>query len=395
MNAKKLKWHTSFLGVLILLLAFTQSKAQNDRNWEIGGYVKYLQTVTSLSPDSSELYIDNLVHNRLNFNWYPGKNWKVHAGMRNRLFYGDFVKILPGYADLIAEDMGYFDLTFNWFEGEAYFLNTTFDRLYVDYTTGKWQVKVGRQRVNWGQNLVWNPNDVFNAFSYFDFDYEERPGTDAVRIQYYPSFTSKAEFVYQLGETLEESSFMGLYRFNKWEYDIQLLGGYALDDIVAGLGWSGHIGGAGFRGEATYFSIPANEEGESRDEQVVASISGDYTFKNSLYLHASAIYNSKGDTENIQFNYLGQQLSLSAKTLTPSRMELFYQMAYQISPLFYGSASMIYNPFDASFFMAPSLSVSMMDNLELYLIAQIFSGGDRSQYGGFSNLYFWRMRWSF
>jgi hypothetical protein len=65
---------------------------------------------------------------------------------------------------------------------------------YLDYTAGKWQFRVGRQRINWGVNLVWNPNDVFNSFSYFDFDYEERPGSDAVRVQYYTGTTSSASW---------------------------------------------------------------------------------------------------------------------------------------------------------------------------------------------------------
>ena len=37
-------------------------------------------------------------------------------------------------------------------------------------------------------NLVWNPNDLFNAFSFVDFDYEERPGSDALRIQKYTGY---------------------------------------------------------------------------------------------------------------------------------------------------------------------------------------------------------------
>ena len=50
----------------------------------------------------------------------------------------------------------------------------------------------GRQRINWGQTFVWNVNDVFNAYSYFDFDYKERPGRmlfvfNSIRIILLPS----------------------------------------------------------------------------------------------------------------------------------------------------------------------------------------------------------------
>lgn len=33
--------------------------------------------------------------------------------------------------------------------------------------------------------MAWNPNDWFNTYNYFDFDYEERPGTDAIRVRVY------------------------------------------------------------------------------------------------------------------------------------------------------------------------------------------------------------------
>ena len=72
-------------------------------------------------------------------------------------------------------------------------------------------------------------------------------------MQYYTSYTSSAEFVYQLGDSIDAMSFMGLYRFNKRNYDIQFLGGFSKGDIVLGSGWAGDIAGAGFRGEISYF----------------------------------------------------------------------------------------------------------------------------------------------
>ncbi len=88
----------------------------------------------------------------------------------------------------------------------------------------KFQVTLGRQRINWGQTFVWNPNDIFNAYSYFDFDYIERPGSDAVRLQYFPSSSSVAEFAVKVDDENDITA-AGLYRFNKWGYDIQFLAG--------------------------------------------------------------------------------------------------------------------------------------------------------------------------
>ncbi|MDZ7606527.1 MAG: hypothetical protein U5K79_13280 [Cyclobacteriaceae bacterium] len=271
---------------------------------------------------------DNLVHNRLEFRYFPQEKIKIDLEMRNRLFFGEAVKLfnamdtINSYGDFIGRDNGYFDLSFTWAEGTSYVLNTTIDRFFIDYTVGNLQARAGRHRINWGSTCWFN--DVFNAYSYFDFDYEERPGTDAVRLQYFTGSTSSAEFVYQLGDSIDAMSFMGLYRFSRWQYDIQFLAGQVKRDLVIGTGWSGDIEGGGFRGEFTYFH---NKDSLSDPVgQLVASVSGDYTFPNSLYLQASVLYNSKGSTGKAGIPNPAIILrETSAKYLTLSRMDLFGQ----------------------------------------------------------------------
>ncbi|MBS0000709.1 MAG: hypothetical protein KFF73_17135, partial [Cyclobacteriaceae bacterium] len=141
----------------------------------VNGYVKFLQTILYEDFDQ-EWLTDNLIHNRINIHWHPGSKINGVVEFRNRFFYGDFVRTIPGYKEMVVQDNGFIDLSFNWSDGQSYLLNSTIDRVYLDYITGKFQARVGRQRINWSQNLIWNPNDVFNAYSYFDFDYEERPG---------------------------------------------------------------------------------------------------------------------------------------------------------------------------------------------------------------------------
>jgi hypothetical protein len=368
--------------------------AQEEENPEasFNGYLKFLQTI-NYQDVRDQWLIDNLIHNRLNFKYMPGEHFRFTAELRNRFFYGDFVRTFPGYDSLIGSDNGVVDLSFNIVQGNSFLLNSTIDRLYFDYTAGKWQVRFGRHRINWGQNLVWNPNDVFNAYSYFDFDYEERPGTDALRVQYFTGTTSSAEFIYQLGESLDDMSFMGLYRFNRWGYDLQFLGGTVKTDVVLGTGWSGQIGGGGFRGEITYFH--PKEQLDEAEGQLVASISGDYTLPSSLYLHAGFIYNSAGATGKPGTINPGILLETSAKYLTLSRMNLFGQVSYRFTPLLYGSIASIVNPFDGSFFAAPSLTYSIGDNTELLMIAQIFEGEPGSEFGGVGKLLYFRAKWSF
>jgi len=392
--------------ILSSLLVPGELHGQDQQKFAVKGYIKYLTALNYYDP-AEDWLTDNLIHNRLELRYYPIQGLNFELSMRNRFFYGETVKFgnqllpedpsgnFPSYSELLTKDFGFFNLSHNWVGGDFYLLNTTIDRFYIDYTVKDWQFRFGRHRINWGQNLVWNPNDVFNAYSYFDFDYEERPGTDAFRVQYYSSYTSSAEFVYQLGDSLNAMSFMGLYRFNKWNYDIQFLGGLSKGDVVIGTGWSGSIKGGGFRGEFSYFH-PKDSIGDARG-QLVASISADYTFKSSLYLQASYLYNSTGTTGKAGFNEFNLLLlnQTSAKALTLSRGSVFGQVGYQITPLLRGDLASIVNPYDKSFFVAPTLSYSLTDNIELFFIAQLFSGDDGTEFGDIGQFYNARFKWSF
>jgi len=123
------------------------------------------------------------------------------------------------------------------------------DRLYLDYTSGNWQFRVGRQRINWGINTAWNPNDIFNAYSFTDFDYEEKPGSDAILAKYYINYASSIEIAVKAFDDWEKAVAGMLFSWNQWNYDFQLLAGYMQNNLVGGGGWAGNLWNAGFKGE--------------------------------------------------------------------------------------------------------------------------------------------------
>ena len=190
------------LSVLFLILpkqAFVQESKVSLNGYVKDLYMYYSPEISLPGAKLEDLWINN-VHNRLNFKWYTTSKLTTVVEVRNRVIFGKLVKDFPMYKSTVDVDNGLVDLSWVLAQDNSWFLHSMIDRAYVDYSSGKWQVKVGRQRVNWGINLVWNPNDIFNSFSYFDFDYEERPGTDAARIQYYTGVTSSAELVYKRWE---------------------------------------------------------------------------------------------------------------------------------------------------------------------------------------------------
>ena len=131
--------------------------------------------------------------------------------------------------------------------------HSVIDRMLIQYSDEKWDITIGRQRINWGINNIWNPNDIFNAYNFLDFDYEERPGNDAVRIQRNLKNSSALELAYKSGKNKDKHTAAFLYKLNKWKYDFQFLSGIYQTDYVLGGGWAGNIKEAGFKGEMSYF----------------------------------------------------------------------------------------------------------------------------------------------
>ena len=386
--------------LLILSLILFSFGIQAQSNFAFYGYVKdlgmYYHPVEPI-PVSTDKSLDylflNEIHNRLNFRWYASEKLTFALEARNRIYMGQMIREFPNYEDFVDANNGYLDLGTVLISADNWFLHTMLDRAWVDYTSEKLQVRLGRQRINWGTNLVWNPNDVFNTFSYFDFDYEERPGTDGIRLQYYTGVTSSAELVYKIGHNNDETAIAGMYRFSKFNYDIQFLGGWVGKDYVLGGGWAGDIKGAGFRGEATWFR-PRDKKDTENFETFVASVSADYTFPNSFYLHFGTLFNSYGTTGDAGGRSFFAP-DISAKMLSLGKYQLFGQVSFPFTPLLSGNFTSMLNPCDGSSFIGPALTYSLGDNWELMLNGQLFFGREGTEYGDYGQAVYARIKWAF
>lgn len=335
---------------------------------ELRGYIKNMQTLLFFNtPLGNQFMQDNLLHQRSNLRWMLSDQLVFHAELRSRAFFGDLVRSNPDYAALVGDaNNDVFDLSAVWKSGDAWVFHTMLDRLYAEYQTNKWEVRLGRQRINWGIGTVWNPNDIFNAFSFTDFDYEERPGSDALRVRYFSGYASSVELAVKAFHDRRDAVAALLWKFNKGAYDLQLLAGYAREDIVLGAGWAGNLGNAGFKGEGSYF-IPT-EPGNPRALALSASL--DYAFTNSLYVQGGYLYNQLGVLEGDIQGLFG--FRLSAKNLYPFRHALFGQAAYPITPLLRGGIACIYSPVAAqAWFVNPTLTLSIAENWDLDMVGQV------------------------
>jgi hypothetical protein len=380
----------SIWSVVLCLIFFPIDVAAQSPSYEIGGYSEYLFSSTLDSPEGNT--VDHLLHARLNTKWFPTDDLTGVLELRFRGYFGETVERTPDFADEIKNRNVYSNVDATLWASKSSLGYGEVDRGYATWSPDNWQFTVGRQRIAWGTNLVWNVIDIFNPLSVLDFDYEERPSVDAVRVQYYTGPVTSISAAYKPTTTYSKSIGAVLWTLHHWNYDFHFLGGQRYGLNFGGLGWAGDIGGGGFRGEGLVSQVPDALGNPTSQAMVSAALSGDYTFPNSFYIHTEILYNSMGVTKDAAlFRLRAEQLSL----LSPARWSVYQEFSYNISPLVRGSVFALINPDDGSIAFVPSVTWSAVTDLDLMALGLIFSGPTESEFGGTGKGIYVRGRWSF
>lgn len=404
-----------FIVAGIVIYCVLKSEAQNNNytlSYNINGYLSGMPSIY-WTEDSTLWQV--LLHNRINFNLYPSENIAISLQVRNQLIAGDFVELM-NIKDGFHKENYFLPLTAKKGFGDIYLISSSIDRLWFQYTHNKLEIKLGRQRINWGQTFVWNPNDIFNTYNFFDFDYPERPGSDAIRVQYYTSYSSSLDLAAKI-DSAGYFSGAGLFRFTKWNTEFQLLTGYYsnsnklnfsdslpqftwdTEDLVAGIGFSAGIGTMSIRGEMSYL-YSVQEKNDSTD-QFLASITVDYTIGSKTSMMFEFFYNSNVQLSGNSFFGLYQGTQ-NIKTLSFTQYNIFGQVTYPIFPILNGTlAGMFFYDDDLmGFYTGPSIDLSLDDNLTLSAVFQIFAFQFENPYTAKkewlnSNFAFLRLKWNF
>jgi hypothetical protein len=400
-----------YLTIIVIGLHNAMVHSQELKKTDLNGYISVMPSlVWQSTKDTTIFYQQHLIHNRINFFWYPTSALTFSAQMRNQLIYGDFVK-MTHYDKGFNTESYLMPLTLYIPFENKYLLYSSLDRLWLKYTYKNLEIKAGRQRINWSQTFTWNPNDIFNTYNFFDFDYEEKPGADALKVQYYTGTTSSLEAAVKV-DSSENVTAAVKYKFNKWNYDVQLLAGqygntvnkdsivFNTKDIVTGIGWSGSIKNVSFRGEMTYLYPSKNITDTSG--LFYMSIGADYGFQNEAFANAEFFYSDIPDYVNRAdfFSFYGGSRSL--KSLTPAHYNFFGQFSYPFTPLVKGTLSGMYF-FDkkiTGIFSGPSLDVSITDTFNATLYFQLFAIKTENPYTlkdmwTVLNFAFFRLKYSF
>ena len=359
-------------GCLMFSLPLTLA-GQDTSTIRFSGYFKSMGMFTE-NPMNGDRLSTGYLHNRLRFEWNHKSGISFRSDVRNRVFVGGMVSEFPGYASSLDIDVGAVDLTMADQLSNDVVAVSNIDRMVLGYQHQSVSITAGRQRINWGLNNFWNPNDVFNAYDFFDFDYEERPGSDAVRMQYATGNMSFFEGASSVDANGKSRTAM-LYRFNRNGYDLQALAGYILGDVVAGFGWAGSIGESGFKGEARWSS-----SGDVVEQGLVFSVGMDGTFEPGWlvateFLHNGEAYRKEGVS------------ALSASY--PYKNAGLVQITRQFNPVWsMATAALVAE--DEIFVLMPSVSCAIADDWEV-----LITGIGRIVKRETESSFFLRLRWSF
>lgn len=375
---------------LFLIVLYVPLQAQNGIDNDFGGYLKELGQV-SISNDFRTIRFDNILHHRIESEFDFGSGFELRADLRTRMLNGWSVRNTPDYAAYLDRDPGYFDLSHTWINTRETILHSASDRLHLSYISGPWELHAGRQRINWGKTMVWNPNDLFNAYAFLDFDYEERPGTDALYLQYNWSYASSVDLGYRPGNSFDESVIAFMYRGSLSNYDIQLIGGNYLEHLAFGAGWTGYIGSTGFKGELTYFHPRDNFWSESG--HITATAGGDYMFSSSVYLSGELLYN--GGWEQGTNPVADLTRPPSAGDLFIARTAYFVNASYPLNPLTSISGGIMGSFSRPLAIFIPQVTHSLSDNLDLLVLAQVLKGSVLEELTETPNLLYFRLKWSY
>lgn len=363
---KKMKIKKISIITIILLLNITI----NAQKLQINGFFSQMSQ-TIVDSVKGNWLSDQILQNRLKIQYSPFPNIRIETQARTRLLYGNTIQLSPNI-DLYEKDKGFVDLNFALLKSKSAVLNTNIDRLFLQYEFSKLKLTLGRQRINWGMTFVWNTNDWFNTYSFVDFDYAERPGSDAINVQFFPTALSSADFVAKIDSSKNITTAIR-YKFNLKNYDVQLLTGIVENnDIAAAIGWSGNIWQITFRGEATYLHNRKNFSDTTG--KFMASIGFDYMFKNSFTIFAEFLYNQFVDDNKPQNIFQLQNSPANLKNISVARYNAVLNMSYPINPIFNASVSYMYMSYNNFMMISPNLTASINDYIDFSVVTQHFYG---------------------
>jgi len=264
-------------------------------------------------------------------------------------------------------------------EKENLYAFAEFQNLYIKFVAGSFTGTAGRQQVRFGNSRLWNPLDLMNPFSPLSVEGSgEQPGTDALRIDWYPGESTELTLVAapkreddDIKKTsVGSSNYIARLKSGVKVLDVALLGGYTAKRGNAGADFTAEV----FDGFLTGVILYSNPE--DGDEYYQCGTGYEYTFASGVYFLMEYFYNSLPVNEDdelsaalIHYSLEGMDGSnyyiLSNRMVTYNSHYASLSLGYDFFPLLRGEFFAIYDFQGKGLFLNTSLKLNALENLDL------------------------------
>lgn len=246
-------------------------------------------------------------------------------------------------------------------------------RLYRAQLRGEWSdttLRIGRQRIAWGTGRFWSPIDLLNPISPLALEREERPGVDAVLVEQRFGPVARWSGVYAPSRQSGQDSRALQWHNNTHGIDYSVTAGRFRGDEVIGLDLASQVGTTGVRAEFSHTRPP---HGPAFRRTLLGI---DHAFANTLTLSAELYHDSSGATSPMAYDF---SALATGRRQTLARRYVGLRASYALTPWLKLHADLVQNLADRSHYLAPSVTYSLQDDLDLTLGWQYFGGAPGSE----------------
>jgi len=322
---------------------------------------------------------------------YGALSWQISYD--NELLWGAGVRDPAFPLQAAQPEPTYMDASSTVRQSPSLYWRHTLYRGWLQYDAGAFKATLGRQRIAWGSGRIWNPTDRFNPVQPTALEPEQKLGVDALDVQWRYSGTGSFEGVAAPGRGASSTSKKSALRWQDTfgEFDVALMAARIGSERVAGLDITGNVGDASARLEWMQSNGGVSESGVQMGNYGQLAAGMDYTlhsswFPEGLYLAAEYFYNGASSV-------VGTPSQDRLQSVSGQLIGLL--SGYDLTPLWRVDLLSIVDLEQRGWFVAPSLTWSAMENLDIALIAQLPGGRPASEFGRFHHLYEARVDWYF
>ncbi len=384
-----------------------QDDFEEEKIFKIKGHIKNLFTYTKTDQYSEYLFSltnrnkeKDLIADVSRIRLSPEINYSdflhVRVDYDNEIIIGNYLETRE--FDLYWRPSEYndlFDLSGEPVYNEDLLYRTKIHRAYAKFIISDFTLTLGRQQIRFGSGRLWNPLDILNPISpTFVEGASEQKGTDAVRLEYYPTETMELALVLDQKRknddlsnlSIDNSNVISRFKMTIDETDIAVLGGRISRRNVGGADISAVFFDGLLRGSLLY------SDPEDDDSYIQSSAGYEYNFKIGLYFLVEYFYNQNGINFNkdLESAYIESYLTginennyyrLANQFLTYNQHYTGLALGYDLTTLLRAELFSIYDFQGRGIFATPSLKYNLFENIDINagaMAGHVFSGARKT-----------------